>query len=163
MKKIALFALALLLSVTASAQFEKGKVYANASVSGFDFSSQSEAFHFGLGGQVGYFLADDLMATAHVGYNHLDDVSDVYGFGVGGRYYIVQNGLYLGADLKFRHSKAYDDFVPGVQVGYAFFISRTVTIEPQLYFDISTKKFDYSSYGLSIGFGVYLFKDHTQN
>jgi len=75
----------------------------------------------------------------------------------------VQNGLYLGAGVQYKHAVSYKDFLPGVQVGYAFFISRTVTIEPELYFDISTKNFDYSAYGLRIGVGVYLFKDQTKN
>jgi hypothetical protein len=106
---------------------------------------------------------DDLMLTAQMGYNHLEDAKDTYNFGVGGRYYIVQNGLYLGAGFKYKHAENYNDFLPGVQVGYAFFISRTVTIEPELYFDISTKKFDYTCYGLSIGLGVYLFRDQSKN
>ena len=163
MKKIALFAVALLMSVAANAQFEQGKGYIGASLSGMDLSSQAKKFHFEINGKVGYLMADDLMLTAQMGYNHLEDAKDTYNFGVGGRYYIVQNGLYLGAGFKYKHAENYNDFLPGVQVGYAFFISRTVTIEPELYFDISTKKFDYTCYGLSIGLGVYLFRDQSKN
>lgn len=167
MKKIMLFAVALLMSVAANAQFEQGKGYMGASLSGFDLSSQAKKFHLGADLKLGYLMADDLMLTAQVGYNHLQDTPDQYNFGVGGRYYIVQNGLYLGAGLNYKHyefgEEKINDFLPGVQVGYAFFISRTVTIEPELYFDISTKKFDYSAYGLRIGVGVYLFKDQSQN
>ena len=163
MKKIALFVMALMISVAASAQFEQGKGYLGASLSGFDISSQAKKFHVGLDAKVGYLFADNLMATAQIGYNHMEDQKDTFVFGAGGRYYIVQNGLYLGASLKYKHAENYNDFLPGVQVGYAFFVSRTVTIEPELYFDISTKKFDYSCYGLGIGVGVYLFKDQRKN
>ncbi|MBQ8065747.1 MAG: outer membrane beta-barrel protein [Prevotella sp.] len=159
MKKIAFVLVALLMSVAANAQFEKGKGYLGASLSGIDLSSQAKQFHFGLDAKAGYLFADNLMATAQIGYNHLEDSKDTYMFGVGARYYIIQNGLYLGASAKFKHAYKYNDFLPGVQIGYAFFLSRTVTIEPELYMDFSTKKFDYSCYGLGIGIGVYLFKD----
>ena len=159
MKKIALFVVALVMSVGANAQFEKGKGYLGASLSGFDLSSQAKHFHLGLDVKAGYLFADNLMITGQVGYNHLEDAKDTYQFGLGGRYYIVQNGLYLGASLKYKHADGYNDFLPGVQIGYAFFVSRTVTIEPELYMDFSTKQFDYSCYGLGVGIGIYLFKD----
>jgi hypothetical protein len=163
MKKIAFIVVALIMSVAAHAQFEKGKVYVGASLSGLDLSSQAKKFHFGADAKIGYLLADNLMATAMGSFDHLQDDGNTCAFGVGGRYYIVQNGLYLGGTVKYKHSRNYNDCVPGLQVGYAFFVSRTVTIEPELYFDFSTKHFDYSNYGLRIGIGVYLFKDKTQN
>ena len=159
MKKLGLLLVALVVSLTASAQFEKGKAYLGASLSGLDLSSQAKKFHFGLNVKAGYLFMDNLMATAQVGYEHLQDTPDNLMLGLGGRYYIIQNGLYLGASLKYKHADDYNDFLPGVQVGYAFFISRTVTIEPELYIDFSTKKFENSAFGLGIGIGVYLFKD----
>ena len=47
--------------------------------------------------------------------------------------------------------------MPGVEVGYAFFLSRTVTVEPSVYYNQSFKKHsDYSRIGLKLGIGVYL-------
>jgi len=46
--------------------------------------------------------------------------------------------------------------MPGVHVGYAFFLNGTVTVEPELYMDFSTNKFEDSCYGLGIGIGIYL-------
>lgn len=155
--------MALMMSVAANAQFEQGKGYMGASLSNLDLSMQGRDFHFGFNAKLGYLLLDDLMATAMVGYDHLEDSNDNLTLGVGGRYYIVQNGLYLGAGVKYKHAKGYNDVLPGIKLGYAFFISRTVTIEPEVYFDLSTKKSDYSCYGLSVGVGVYLFKDQTKN
>ena len=47
--------------------------------------------------------------------------------------------------------------MPGIEVGYAFFVSKTVTIEPAIYYDQSFKNHsDYSKIGLRVGFGIYL-------
>ena len=103
-----------------------------------------------------------LMGIGEVGYQHFEHISDAFTIGAAARYYMTQNGIYLGAGLKFRHCEEFNDLVPGVHAGYAFFVSRTVTLEPELYFDISTKSSDYNAYGLRIGVGVYLFKDQYQ-
>ena len=156
MKKITLFVVALMMSVAANAQFEKGKTYIEASLSSLDLSSQAKKFHFGAKARMGYLFTDNLMALGEIGYNHLQDADDTFNLGAGARYYIVQNGLYMGAMLKYQHASGYNDFLPSVHVGYAFFLSRTVTVEPELYLDISTKSSDYTNYGLGVGFGIYL-------
>lgn len=163
MKKFALMAVALVMSLAANAQFEQGKGYLGASMSGLDLSSQGKKFHLGLNAKAGYLFMDNLMGLAELGYEHWEDASDQFVLGASGRYYIEQNGIFLGAGLKFKHAKDYNDLMPGVQVGYAFFLGRTVTLEPELYFDFSTKDFDYSCYGLRIGVGIYLFKDQRKN
>ena len=72
----------------------------------------------------------------------------------------TQNGLYLGAGVKLLHANHnYNDLMPGVEVGYAFFINRSVTIEPALYYDQSFKTHNYSTVGLKVGLGIYLFDD----
>ena len=160
MKKIAFIVVALVMSIAANAQFEQGKGYIGASMSGLDISNQTKEFHFGLNAKLGYMFEDNLMALGEFGFDHWDKSPDALVVGAGARYYIVQNGLYLVAGLKFKHAdKNYNDLLPSVQLGYAFFLGRTVTLDPELYFDISTKKFDYTCYGLRVGIGVYLFKD----
>ena len=48
--------------------------------------------------------------------------------------------------------------MPSVELGYAFFINRTVTIEPALYYEQSIKDHSkYSNVGLRLGLGIYLF------
>ena len=87
-------------------------------------------------------------------------VPDEISAGAGIRYYIEQNGLYLGLNGKFVHAdRNYNDVMPGLEVGYAFFINRSVTIEPAVYYDHSFKNSDYSTVGLKIGLGIYLFDD----
>ena len=151
MKKIVLFA-----------QFEEGKGYLGASLSGLDISSQQKQFHLGLNAKAGYLFMDNLMALGELGWEHWQSDPDKFTIGASARYYIIQNGLYLGAGLKYKHAKDYNDVLPGIHAGYAFFVSRTVTLEPELYFDISTKGSDYMCYGLRVGVGVYLFKDQYQ-
>ena len=151
MKKIALFVVALVMSVAANAQFEQGKGYIGASMSGIDISNQTKEFHLGLNAQLGYMFQDNLMALGTLGWDHWDKSGDSFVLGAGARYYIEQNGLYLGGSLKYKHAEQYDDLLPGVQLGYAFFLGRTVTLEPELYFDMSTKKFDYTCYGVRVG------------
>lgn len=163
-KKITVIISALLLTLSASAQFEKDKVYISSSLTGLNLSySGLEKFSIGAQGQVGYFVAQDLMLYAQAGYHHsgVEGASDEVSVGVGGRYYIEQNGIFLGANCNLVHAyHNYNDVRPGVEVGYAFFLSRTVTIEPAIYYVQSFKKHsDYSSVGLKVGFGIYLFNN----
>ena len=165
MKKIVFLIVAMMISLASHAQFEQGKTYVGASLSSFDLSySGLTKGCLDVNGKVGYLLADDLMATAQLSYEKQKDVPYTLCVGAGGRYYIEQNGLYLGASALFKHHTGYDDLLPSVQVGYSFFVSRTVTIEPELYYEQSFKNHsDYSRFGLRIGIGIYLFSDPAQN
>lgn len=161
MKKVVMLLIAFFVAVASHAQFEQGKCYVGASLSGLDLNySGADDLNLGLGLKAGYLVADDLMLTAQVGmqYSGNDDVPTELNAGVGGRYYIIQNGLYLGVNAKLIHANHnYNDVMPGVEVGYAFFLSRTVTVEPAIYYDQSFKNHsDYSKIGLRIGVGVYL-------
>lgn len=154
---------ALMLTISASAQFEENKLYAGASLSGLDFSyNGSNEVHFGVSAMAGTFAADNLLLYGLAGYEHPGkNTDDMFNVGVGGRYYITQNGIFLGANVKYVHANSsYNDFMPGVEVGYAFFISHTLTIEPSIYYQQSFKRHsDYSTIGLRIGFGIYLGRD----
>lgn len=160
MKKLAILCMSLLMTVAANAQFEKGKMYCGASLSGLNLSyNGSSELNLGIQGQAGYLFADNLMAVGNLSYQHTgkEGVKDYVSVGVQGRYYIIQNGLYLGVGAKLAHTGSYNDVMPGVEVGYAFFLSRTVTLEPALYYDQSFKNHsDYSTVGLRIGLGIYL-------
>lgn len=151
-------AITLLSTVGAMAQFEEGKAYVGASLSGLNLSySGSEKAKFGLQAEGGYMFADDWMVKGHFGYNKQNDVPASLSFGAGARYYIVQNGLYLGADVDYVHARSnYDDVMPSLHLGYAFFLNGSVTIEPEIYYNQSLKNHsDYSTIGFRIGMGVY--------
>ena len=161
MKKILVIIAVAVLPLVAHAQFEQGKLYAGAGLTSLNLSySGSEKLNLGLQGQVGYFVDDNVLLYGQAGWNHQGESLklDAVEIGAGGRYYILQNGIFLGANMKFVHGAGgYNDVMPGVEVGYAFFISRTVTVEPSVYYQQSLKNHsEYSKIGLRVGFGIYL-------
>lgn len=159
MKKYVMLLLVMLGTLTASAQFEKGKTYIGASLSGLDLSyNGSKELSLGVQGKAGYLVDENLMLLGEAGYEHAGrGLGHNFTAGVGGRYYITQNGIFLGANCKYVHARSYNDLMPGVEVGYAFFLSHTVTIEPSIYYQQSFKDHsDYSTIGLKVGFGIYL-------
>jgi len=158
-KKTFLLLMAMMVSLSGKAQFESGKKYIGASLSSLDLSYNGmNKGSFGVEAKGGYMFEDNWMATAQIGYSKKHEIPSTFTAAVGARYYIVQNGLYLGASMSYMHAgDSYDDFLPGVQLGYAFFLSRTVTIEPEIYYNQSFKNHsDYSTIGLRVGFGIYL-------
>lgn len=163
MKKTFLLLFALMLTITASAQFESGKTYLGASLSGLNLSYNGKnETSFGVNAVGGKFVADDVLVYGMAGFDHPGkDQDNSVNLGIGARYYITQNGIFLGANAKYVHANSsYNDLMPGVEVGYAFFLSRTVTIEPSIYYQQSFKNHsDYSTVGLRIGLGIYLGKD----
>ena len=163
MKKIVTFLAALLMTLTAHAQFQEGKAYLGASLTGFDMNYNSKnGFNLGVDAKAGYMFMDNWMLLGQVGLNHngSEAVADHIMAGFGVRYYIEQNGLYLGLNGKFIHANHnYNDVMPGAEIGYAFFVNRSVTIEPAVYYDHSFNNSDYSTVGLKIGLGIYLFDD----
>jgi len=151
------------MAVSLSAQsgdtpFKKGKVYVNAGFSGLDLNyNGSQKWSLTLFGKGGYMIQDNVMIMADAMWGMYKGSNNEFRLGAGARYYIAQNGIYLGAGARYKHRGNYDDFMPNVNIGYTHFLSRTVTIEPELYYDFSTKSFsDHSGFGLRIGLGIYL-------
>ncbi|QUB46381.1 outer membrane beta-barrel protein [Prevotella sp. oral taxon 475] len=160
-KKLFLLAAALFLTLTASAQFEEEKVYVGGSLTGLDLNyNGNNGFSFGVQARGGYFLEDNWLVLGQVAFEHSGHktVPDYISVGAGLRYYIVQNGLFLGANCNFVHAyHNYNDLMPGLEIGYAFFISKTVTIEPSVYYNQSFKNHaDFSTVGLKLGVGIYI-------
>ncbi len=161
MKKIAMLLIVLSTAISGYAQFEQGKVFVGTSLTGLDLSySGKSKFNIGIEAKGGYLIADDWMLLANIGWDHNGNktVADDATIGVGGRYYIIQNGLYLGVNVKYMHAyHTYNDLMPGIEVGYAFFLNNIVTIEPAIYYDQSFKSHsDYSKIGLRVGIGIYI-------
>ena len=163
MKKffVAIAMLAMTLAVSAQSSdtpFEKGKIYVGAGFSGLNLNYNSNTkWNFDINARGGYFIEDNWMLLGEFMWGIRQKSDNSFKFGAGARYYIVQNGLYLGAGARYAHQGSeYNDFVPNINVGYAYFLNHYVTIEPELYFDISTKSFkDYTGFGLRVSLGVY--------
>lgn len=162
MKKVMLcLVLLALCTFGANAQFEKNKWFVNTSVTGLNLSySGSEKARFGFEANGGAFLMDNVALLLDLGGDYGKNARKTTKIGVGGRYYFDKCGVFLGLGLNYKHYAQHgwkdNDFGLGLEAGYAFFVSRTVTIEPAVYYDQSfTDHHDYSKIGLKIGFGFY--------
>ena len=164
MRKLMMAAIGLMMAVSVNAQrivepatpFYAGKWMIGASASGLDLSyHKGQKWNINLDAKAGYLFVDNWMLTGKLSYDNSTYGSSVFGVGAGLRYYIEQNGIYVGAGGKFVHANGLDDFLPEANVGYAFFLSRHITIEPEIYYELSTKSSDYSGLGLKLGFSLY--------
>jgi len=169
MRKILISMVALMATLSANAQylndsetpFTEGKFYVSASASSASLAySKSTDFALGINGKVGYLFMNNLMALGVVEFNsqkNFDVITMELGAGV--RYYFESNGIYLGALAKYAHTKeigsSFSDFRPEAHIGYCFFLSRHITVEPEAYYEHSFKNSDYSGFGFRIGLGIY--------
>ena len=158
-KKLMVVALSVFMSTATYAQFEKGKTYLGAALSSLNLSyNGNDKASLDVTAKAGYFVADNILLSGQVGLKKQEGHPASYSCGLGGRYYIIQNGIYLGLSADFKHLyPGFNDLQPSAQVGYAFFISRTVTIEPEVYYEQSFKNHrDFRTIGFRLGLGVYL-------
>lgn len=158
MKKVVLSICLLCMTVAAKAQFEQGKWIVNPSTTGLNLSNSDVAgTQFGLSAHVGAFIVDNTALMVGLGAEWTDPVDHYYA-SVGGRYYCNWGGVYFGAGMKLHHwniGSSTTNVSTYGEVGYAFFLSRTVTIEPAVYYDLSLKHRDFSELGFRLGFGFY--------
>ena len=165
MKKLMMAAICLMMATSMSAQylntsrtpFYEGKFYVGASASNLSLKyNKAEDFSLGIAAKAGYLFLDNWMVLGMFDYSNIANGSVTYtNIVAGARYYFEQNGIYAGLVAKYAHSTGNDDFVPEVHVGYAFFLGRHVTLEPEAYFEHSFNNSDYSTFGLRLGFGYY--------
>ncbi|WP_072530607.1 hypothetical protein [Bacteroides ilei] len=161
MKKILIVFILLMGCIQANAQFEKGTWYLNTSLTGLNLShSKYEGTNFGLSISGGAFICDNLSVLVGFKGEYVENGLDETSLGAGMRYYIADSGVYGGLGLAYKHlsngatRKNIVCLTP--ELGYAFFLSRTVTIEPAVYYDLSFNDCsDYSKLGVKIGFGFY--------
>ena len=148
----------LLLSVCmlqANAQFERGKKYIGASVSGLGLSySKNEDFRIGLDAEMGYFLSNCFLLKGNIGYDHTKAIDDIR-VGIGARYFFIQNGLFLGTGAEYNHfTPSNNDLMIPAELGYCFFINGHLTIEPSVYYKMSAHDFKgNSTVGFRVGMG----------
>ncbi|MBO6189563.1 MAG: outer membrane beta-barrel protein [Alloprevotella sp.] len=158
MKKAILTLLVALIATAANAQFEKGTKYVGASFSNFGLSySKKSKFSIGVNAEAGYCFADSWMLRANVGYTYQKNAANDFTAGAGVRYYILQNGLFLGAGVEYKHQRPnFNDLLIPVEIGYTFYLNHYLAIEPSVYFKMSTNDFgDGSTVGLRLGLGYY--------
>jgi hypothetical protein len=166
MKKLFVLTAFCLTAIGASAQIEKGTVLVGASSNlGFNSfkpdggDSQST---FSLDVSAGYFFVDNFTAGLNLSLTTSDGYSAT-GIGVFGRYYI--NGkIFLGAGYNAMSQKIEstpEDIksnygVIPLEAGYAAFLTPNIAVEPSLNFGIMTGDSEGTSFGLNVGFALYL-------
>lgn len=157
MRKIIVMLAMLTMAIGANAQFEKGTKTVEAALTGLGMAYNGQSgFTFGVQAKAGYFIQNQWQLNALIGYNHPGKSINQFVIGAGGRYYIIENGLYGGVNVKGVFEKGHNDFMPGIEIGYTFFVNDKVAIEPAIYYDQSLSGHkDYSTVGLKIGAGLY--------
>ena len=158
MKRFLIVAAFCLAAVSAKAQFTQGTNYVGAALSEFGMSYNKKAkISLGLSAEAGYFFADSWQVRGYAGYTYRQDAQNDIELGLGVRYHILQNGIFLGAGAAYQHQKPnYNDLLVPIEIGYTFYLNNHVAIEPSLYYKMSVNDFDDgSTVGLKIGFGLY--------
>lgn len=166
MKKIFIALLIATFSLSASAQFEKGTKYVNASLSGFGLSySKQPGFCMNIEAAGGYFFVNNWMVKGLIGWDHVAG-SNQFDLGAGVRYYMQDHGFFFGTGIKYglvgvsggdfgESSVLHNVYLP-LEAGYCFFLNDHVTLEPSLYVDMCFNHFkEATKVGLKLSFGYY--------
>lgn len=188
LRKVLTMLLIAVSSMQASAQFEKYTSYLNTSLTGLGLSySKDSRFKMGVQATGGYFVEDCWMVYGRFGFEHqgargvMKNRNDLQ-IGVGGRYYIEQNGIFLGVGLAYQHAtnvtfsqhesiiengpveirtvynyygnRNYVHLTP--EVGYCFYVNNYLSIEPSVYCNLCLNRFsEGTEIGLKLGMGFY--------
>ena len=190
LRKVLTMLLIAVSSMQASAQFEKYTSYLNTSLTGLGLSySKDSRFKMGVQATGGYFVEDCWMVYGRFGFEHqgargvMKNRNDLQ-IGVGGRYYIEQNGIFLGVGLAYQHAtnvtfSQHESIIGGTtengpirtvynyygnrnyvhltpEVGYCFYVNNYLSIEPSVYCNLCLNRFsEGTEIGLKLGMGFY--------
>ena len=164
MKKLMMAAIGLMMAMSANAQYlnESGKVfsqdkwYVGISTSGLDLNwNKISKWSLNLQAKGGYLFADDWMVLGNIGWETQADAPNFFKAGAGIRYYFESCGIYAGLIGNYMHYDEWNEFRPEVHVGYAYFLTGKLTIEPEIYYQQTTKSGGSSGIGLRVGFGLF--------
>lgn len=155
----------------AQAQIDKGVTYVGAS-SNLNFLSQSldgvdnNSNQFNIHAAGGYFITENFMLGAELGYDRTwadDDHQGFFGVGPMARYYFGY--VFAGASFLFQ-SQSFE--MAGIEsdengnslnleVGYAAFVSDNIAVEPSVFYGIGMGDLyeDVSRFGIDVGFALY--------
>lgn len=162
-KTLLLLAVCSVFSMSAAAQISQGTFLVGASSNlGFSTTSYGDgdnlnAFVLDLNG--GYFVIDNLAVGLSFGYSNYssgDFSGSTTSVGLFGRYY-VQGKIFAGLGFSSIHVEDADALtsIP-LEVGYAAFLTDNIAIEPSLNYGIGMGDNSANTFGLNIGFTLYL-------
>lgn len=149
-------------------QTDKGSWLIEANTGFGEASGGSTGFHltnidgetfWNIGLDFGYFVMDDLAIKVGLGYGD-NSVSDGrFGWKFGGKYYII-GFIPVGLDLNGSAGDNYSPMFLGLQGGYAWFITDSVSVEPGLRYGFGMNEDagdgDFNPFSFNIGFAIHL-------
>ncbi len=115
---------------------------------------------YSLGGEVGYFILDDLALKAGLGYGDagVDGIDGTFNWKVGGKYYIAGQ-FPVAVDANGSSGNDVSPLWIGIQGGYAWFVADNVSIEPGIRYGLGMNEDagdgDFNVFGVNIGFNVF--------
>ncbi|HPF10106.1 MAG TPA: hypothetical protein PKW08_11625 [Flavobacteriaceae bacterium] len=177
MKKLLLFlAISVMMATTSFAQDENsgsatsqgawvveintGFGESSGSYTGFSLYSRDGNTSWGVGGEAGYFILDDLALKAGLGYGDpgIDGVDGTFNWKFGAKYYVAGQ-FPIAADVNGSSGNSYSPMWVGVQAAYAWFIANNVSLEPGLRYGFGMNddagSGDFNIFSAFIGFNVY--------
>src|SRR5690606_1786013 len=136
-----------------------GGIWGHSANTGFGLTSIDGTTIWAVGGEVGYFVMDDLAIKAGLGYSDMDGAS-MFSYKLGAKYYIASQ-FPVQLDLTGASGDdVFGDESPmwlGLQGGYAWFVADNISIEPGLRYNLSMNE-DFTDEGIfefRIGFALH--------
>ncbi|MEO1031909.1 MAG: hypothetical protein AAFX55_10925 [Bacteroidota bacterium] len=132
----------------------------STSNTGFALRSVDGTTAFSLGGEVGYFVIDDLALKAGLGYSDLgiDGLDGTFNWKLGAKYYVASQ-FPVGVDVNGSSGNDVSPLWVGLQAGYAWFVADNVSIEPGIRYGIGLNEDagdgDFNVFGVNIGFNIF--------
>lgn len=122
----------------------------------FSLTSSDGNTSWSIGGDVGYFVAEDLAIKGGLGYTDVGIGDGLLVYKVGAKYYL--NGqIPLGADFTGISSDGNGASWIGLQGGYAIFLGDMVAIEPGIRYNLTLDEADADSiFQAFVGFTIFL-------
>src|SRR5690554_6856820 len=126
----------------------------------FSLASVDGNTTWSVGGEVGYFVMDNLAIKAGLGYNDNGDdafLANAFSYKLGAKYYIIGQ---IPVQLDYSGA-SYDDVDEnpsyfGIQGGYAWFVADNVSIEPGIRYNMSLNSDFYEDVlQFNIGFALH--------
>ena len=139
------------------AQFDESTYIVNASVTGLNIAyNETEKLNAEVDISAGSFVMDNFAILGNIGSKFNNNGNQKFYIGADARLY-TNFGIYLGAGLEYNYLRATDwkGMMYDLHLGYAYFLSRTVAIEPAFYYKHAFNEKDKYDYGFKIGFGCY--------
>jgi hypothetical protein len=154
MKRTVFLAL-LFLSIQASAQLDKNTMMAGGSLVFNKYTPKgggTSTTYFLYNPNFGYFVADNFVVGAGIGFNAYGSGNNIVHFSPYLRYFVKK--FYLQTKFDYGRSNSQNNSNLSFDLGYALFLNDNVALEPAFYFSQNLNG-QGSNLGFKMGFQIY--------